>query len=192
MYALFLAGVIGVVAVSVAYVASDILWRVLLRGSRLVRLRKRIEWANRMLVRAHRRAADLEGEKARNKILLQRARDHKIRSERRLDTARSQRDFAVRTLVVDDRREGDIFLVTLVNRRARKVGKEVDIMLDQSWANAQVVLVRAESIEEARIIVNEAYPTAFGFQASAVQRAPGDLAALMPAPLSNYAPREAS
>jgi len=186
MYDLVVACMMSAVVVAVGFVAAEVVGRLGGRDPRIGRLARRAEAAGLLLGRLEKRRAQLEKSSQKSRAALERARSEQARLRRRLDDDGRSPEFAVRALAGWGRPEDDVYLVVLTNRRARVEGGAAEANLDQSWADAQTALVRAASVEEARVAAVSQFPQNAGFQVTAVQRAPADLAALLPPPASAF------
>jgi hypothetical protein len=186
MYDLIVACLLSAVVVAVGFVAAEVVGRLGGRDPRIGRLTRRAEDARLLLAKLEKRREQREKAAQKVRAAFDRARGEQSRLRRRIEDDGRSPDFAVRAIAGWGKADDEVYLVVVTNRRARVEGGAAEALLDESWAEAQTVLVRAATVEDARVAALTQYPASAGFQVTAVQRAPSDLAALVPPPASAF------
>ncbi|HZH26667.1 MAG TPA: hypothetical protein VEY95_05730 [Azospirillaceae bacterium] len=191
MVSLIISIVAAVIIIVAGGVVADMVAKLAGESPRTRALIERIDIMSRLQAALETRRQGLEAGLIKARGQLERSREANVRMRRRLETVLRSSDFALRTVVGYAKPGDEAFMVKVVNRTVRAGEKDPNILLNESWVNAQVVILRAGSMEEARQAVGAAFPAAQGFMVAAVQAAPDHLASLVPPVSTGYA-RQAS
>jgi hypothetical protein len=178
MSAFLTAVAVTVALLFIARIIGDMVARVVLRGSRWRRIQARFALVSRFQQRFEQRRFKREGDLARHRARLRTAQEEAARLNAAM-TATGDPEFAVRA-PWGTPADGAVHLVFMRNTKVRPDGTMAGIPIDPAWFRSQAVLVRAPTPDVARKRALEGFPPETGFAVVSVQRAPDDLARLVP------------